>query len=557
MNYLKNFFASLFLLIFFASLTGCIIFSSPDSDETIVLKPGDTKVFSVNATGLPYPIPNFVSYGWNNYYQVGWINFWSFSPLRSEIGERMVECRVRVSKISVNPPSPVYFDETIRWNVEVWGINGLPVRNVLSPGETVLLDTEIWPTDAYKYEWNINGAVVNGAALKSLEFTPDYNLPENSVEVKASGAEMSDSYVWKFYRPMLTLGGSGWDSVKTILHTVDGGYIIAGSSSSTDIPGTVNHGSVDFYIIKMDADNKIEWQKMYGGSGYDSVKAIQPTKDGGYIVAGYYESGEISGLSDGVYIVKLDKDGGIEWQKMHDDIISITSSRYAIYQTSDGGYLAINKNIIKLNSDGEILWEKSSGCDNIISSDQALDGGYVMNCANDTEDGCCDYSVYKLTENGDIERQIQGQSGSIQQCSDGGYLYVGNSRTLVDKFYGNNSDALLVKTDADGNRLWQNSYGGRKSDWAKAVRETSDGGYIVIGSSESPDIPGLVNYGESDWYVFKVNFLGLIQWQKMFGSIQMDSLDSILRLPDDTYTLAGTIDSDIFVLRVDSDGNAK
>ena len=116
-----------------------------------------------------------------------------------------------------------------------------------------------------------------------------------------------------------SLGGSGVDFALSIQQTSDGGYIVAGYSESTDGDITGNHGSYDFWIVKLDPAGDLLWQKSLGGLGIDLAESIQQTSDGGYIVAGRSESNDddVTGNhgSADFWIVKLDSDGDLIWQK--------------------------------------------------------------------------------------------------------------------------------------------------------------------------------------------------------------------------------------------------
>jgi hypothetical protein len=146
-----------------------------------------------------------------------------------------------------------------------------------------------------------------------------------------------------------TIGGNGTDAIQDIKQTKDGGYILAGISSS-DISGDKtdsirgNSGFEDYWIIKINSLGNIEWQKVYGGSNSDFLKSINLTIDGGYILGGKSSSpisGEKSenfrGQSD-YWILKVNSLGIIEWQKT----IGGRDDEYLsnIIQTSDGNYLA-------------------------------------------------------------------------------------------------------------------------------------------------------------------------------------------------------------------------
>ncbi len=96
-------------------------------------------------------------------------------------------------------------------------------------------------------------------------------------------------------------GGDAADYASSIQQTTDGGYIVAG------VTGLFESGSSDAYILKLNSDGSLAWQKTYGGNGYDAASSIQQTTDGGYIVAGVTKSFG-AGYED-VYILKLDSNG--------------------------------------------------------------------------------------------------------------------------------------------------------------------------------------------------------------------------------------------------------
>ena len=168
--------------------------------------------------------------------------------------------------------------------------------------------------------------------MKYFKFTLSFFIISFSV----MNAQTAPSIQWQ-----KSLGGSSYDLAKSIQQTSDGGYIIAGESDSTNGDVTGNHGTSDFWIVKLNALGIIEWQKSLGGSYSDMANSIQQTSDGGYIVAG--ESGSINGDVTGnhgnadYWIVKLDPSGNIQWQKSLGG--SNRDAANSIKQTSDGGYI--------------------------------------------------------------------------------------------------------------------------------------------------------------------------------------------------------------------------
>lgn len=136
-------------------------------------------------------------------------------------------------------------------------------------------------------------------------------------------------------------GGSHDDVAYSIQQTIDGGYIFAGGSSSNDVDVTENQGVLDFWIVKLNSAGNMEWQKSYGGSENDFAQSIQQTADGGFIAAGRSSSndGDVTGNhgSDDYWIIKLNISGNMEWQKSFGGSGSDVAN--SIQQTTDGGYI--------------------------------------------------------------------------------------------------------------------------------------------------------------------------------------------------------------------------
>ena len=266
----------------------------------------------------------------------------------------------------------------------------------------------------------------------------------------------------------------------------------------------------------------IEWQKSLGGSEFDAAYSIQQTTDGGYIVAGesYSTNGDVTG-NHGDYdywVVKLSTTGVIEWQK------SLGGSGYDvgwnIQQTTDGGYIVIG---YANSTDGDVM------------------GNH----------GDFDYWVVKLSSTGSIEWQKSlGGSGedrgySIQQTTDGGYIVAGQSASTNGDVTGNHggNDYWVVKLSSTGSIIWQKSLGGTGSDVGRSIQQTTDGGYIVAGTSNSIDGDVTGNHGDFDYWVVKLSSTGAIIWQKTLGGTGSDNAYSIRQTTDGGYVVAGTSNS--------------
>ena len=295
------------------------------------------------------------------------------------------------------------------------------------------------------------------------------------------------------------------DEANSIQQTKDGGYIVAGSTYS------FGSGFEDVYILKLNAKGDVEWQKTFGGKGYDGANSIQQTADGGYIVAGWtYSFG--SGEHD-VYILKLNAIREVEWQKTFGEEYSQGGAN-SIQQTTDGGYIVAGWTksfdsredvyILKLNSKGQLEWEKTFGGeygDGASSVQQTTDGGYIV---AGYEDG--DVYILKLNAKGDLEweKTFDGwgddEAISIQQTTDGGYIVAGWTESFETR-----EDVYILKLNSKGQLEWQKTFGGEDSDGVVSIQQTKDGGYIVAGWTKS------FGSGLEDVYILKLNSKGEIE----------------------------------------------
>ena len=327
----------------------------------------------------------------------------------------------------------------------------------------------------------------------------------------------------------------------------------------------------------------IEWQKCLGGTADDFANSIQQTSDGGFIVAGETRSndGDVSGnhgKSD-AWVVKLNSLGDILWKKC----LGGTGNDYArsIQQISDGGFILTgytNSNngdvsgnngyydawVVKLNSSGDILWQKCLGGtydDYARSIQQTSDTGFILagyTFSNDGDvsgnHGFGDAWVVKLNSSGDIIWQKcfggtnEDYAYSIQQTSNGGFIVAGstNSNNGDVSGYHGYFDYWVVKLNSSGDIEWQKCLGGTNNDYANSIQQTSDGGFIVAGYTESNDgdVSGY-HGGDYDAWVVKLNSSGDILWQKCLGGTIDDRAYSIQQTSDGGFIVAGfTVSND-------------
>jgi len=349
----------------------------------------------------------------------------------------------------------------------------------------------------------------------------------------------------------LTDGSFSFNSAPTIIKpTADGGYIVGGSSQSSisGLKTENSRGNFDYWIVKLDAARNILWQKTFGGSMIDYFEDIEQTADGGYIIAGISQSGisgdKTSPSFDGgafadVWIIKTDASGNIAWQKTYGGSMSDVPKN--IKQTSDGGYIMG-------------CWSGSES--NTITG--------IGNKTSLQKGGSADYWVVKMDASGNSVWQADygGATGSaatlnsLKITADGGYVLcggffgfaTGNDKTEASR---GGNDFWLVKITNTGTVQWDKTLGGSMSDIGQSIAQTTDGGYIVTGESESNisgdktenAIAGSTNF---DYWVLKLNSTGGIVWQNTIGSYQDDRPRCIEQAADGGYVIGGFSQSPIW-----------
>jgi len=385
-----------------------------------------------------------------------------------------------------------------------------------------------------------------------------------------------------------TIGGSGVEFLNYTQQTSDGGYILGGRSNS-GVSGDKTEpskGDYDYWVVKLDATGNIQWQNTIGGDDADWLQSVQQTTDNGYILGGWSKSNisadkteNSQGASD-FWVVKLDSIGNIQWQNTIGG--DSTDNLYSLQQTTDGGYILGGFSIssisgdkteysiggsdywvVKLDASGNIQWQNTIGGyenDNLYSLQQTTDGGYILggrSMSNATGDktensqGLDDYWVVKIDATGNIQWQntIGGNSWdeleSIEQTSDGGYILGGSSDSDNSGDKTENSqgdfDYWVVKLDATGNLQWQNTIGGDNWDKLKSIQQTTDGSYIFGGYSSS-NISGDKtenSQGNYDYWVINIDSIGNILWQNTIGGLYAEALSSIKQTIDGGYIIGG------------------
>lgn len=362
-----------------------------------------------------------------------------------------------------------------------------------------------------------------------------------------------------------TYGGSGQECAFSVQQTTDGGYIVVGST-----PGlSGNWWDGDFYLVKTDASGDTVWTRTYGGDEWDGALSVQQTTDGGYIVLGSTESFG-PGLYD-FYLMKTDAYGDTVWTRTYGDIQEDWPG--CVRQTSDGGYVLAGETasfgafyagvyLVKTDPLGDTLWTRTHknyfGC-GASWVEQTTDGGYIVaGYVGSVVSGWSDDNFYLVKTNsaGDTlwTRTYDGggpieNARCVQQTTDGGYIVAGETRAwdpYVVDFY-------VVKTDASGDTLWTRTYRGSGRENCYVVRQTTDGGYVLAGSTNS------FGAGGADFYLVKTDASGDTLWTRTYGGSSGEVARGVEQTTDGGYVLAGTTtsygagDCDFYLVKIAGD----
>ena len=310
--------------------------------------------------------------------------------------------------------------------------------------------------------------------------------------------------------------------------------------------------------MKYDVVGDVEWEQMYT-RGSSRIYSVQQTDDRGYICFGWIRP---TGNFD-YWLFKTDLTGNIEWEQTfgsdQDDI------GYSLEQTNDGGlvlagYTFETENsgglLIKTDSNGDIIWNRYfNDASWIHSVQQTNDGGFILaGMTNDMGSGLDDFILIKTDSNG-LEEWSYPYGGSahdiarcVSQTSDGGYIIAGQTNS-----FGNAMEGWIVKTDANGVEEWNQTFGSSSNDAFNAIDLTDDNGFIITGYK------GITGSIYEDGWLVKINVNGDLDWEQTYQFTDLTIGYSVNQTIDQGFVIAGTshsgADNDILIFKTDDEGN--
>jgi len=353
-----------------------------------------------------------------------------------------------------------------------------------------------------------------------------------------------------------TFGGKETDIGYTLDQTEDNGYIIIGTTESKGA------GNEDIWLIKTTNDGTLQWDKTFGGKNGDIGYAVKQTQDNGFILTGYTWT-ESEGKSD-LWLIKTDSLGNEEWNTTIGG--NESDIGYDVEQTADGGFIIVGSTasegkgnedvyLVKTDNEGIVEWTNTFGgsiSDVGRSIVQTTDGNYVIvGHTNSYGSGWFDLWMIKTDSEGTKlwDKSFGGGEDdvgwSIQQTNDGGFICTGYTKS----FSAQNQDIWLLKTDNDGNEEWSKLFGKSHQDRGYDVKQTADNGYVIIGS---------VHVIDDDLWIIKTDENGKEKWNKSFGKTETDIGRSVAQTAEGGFICTGWTrsygagESDVWLIKVSS-----
>lgn len=349
-----------------------------------------------------------------------------------------------------------------------------------------------------------------------------------------------------------TYGGGLWDYGWDVYELSNKDLLIIGSTAS------FGAGYYDLYLIRTDSLGDTIWTKTYGTSDNEFLWSSCKGYIGEYYIVGY--KGLIGSGNESVYLFKTNENGDSLWARTY--FLGEPSYGFYICPTSDNNYLICatlgtlgcgseDACIIKVNGNGDTLWTWRfirAGSQIPNAACNTFDGNYLIDAGDEYADIC----LIKMTPTGDTlwSRRYGGtpprQCAYITQTLDSNYIIVG----YRGEYGSGEEDVYLLKVDENGDSIWTRIYGGDTSDYGAHIYAMPDTNYLVVGWTRS--------YGATpgDVYFFKTTNDGGILWTLRYGGNELDCGRRISPIMDGGYLIIGYTESygaglaDVYLIRL-------
>jgi hypothetical protein len=362
---------------------------------------------------------------------------------------------------------------------DAFGYTGSPKGWILRTGSdgNMIWQKQAVPATGFLHgEYRSVAATGDGGSVSAGYVNINYGF-----DVSVTRSDADGNVIWN-----KTFGGTGSDQAYNIISTANGGFLLSGETSSQDGDVKLNHGALDLWVLKLDANGNVMWEKTFGGTDNDMFGKITVCSDGGYLLCGTSKSNNsgdvpVSHGDEDIFIVKLDAAGNKQWTKTYGgalrdgagSIIGDTDGGCIIAgntNSSDGDLVGRNKNlnhdmwVLKLNKDGQIVWKT------------ALGGGR------------------------------QDFASSLVRLPNGNIAIAGSAESSDGDVIGNRGgyDVWVVVLNSRGKMLWQRTFGSYTGDYNEHIGVTADGSLLVANLTDGNELDVSGSHGRFEAWVFKL-----------------------------------------------------
>jgi hypothetical protein len=323
-----------------------------------------------------------------------------------------------------------------------------------------------------------------------------------------------------------TYGGPESDVAYSLIETSDGGYAMAGVSNSFG----------GFWLVKTDVNGNMLWNQSFGGADYDQAESVVQTSDGGYVIAGYTRSFGFGAGQGDFWLIKTDSNGNMEWNHTYGG--QYDEWAYSVIETSDRGYAIAGRTaylypyiwLVKTDSNGNMEWNQTYGEGEAQAIVETPDGGFALTGGPYNAFLLETDSTGNMLWNKTYGGTADDRTYSLIATSDGGYALAG----YTISFGAGLEDFWLIKTDGNGQKEWQKTYGEQNGNRANSLVQTSDGGYVLSGGS----------------LLIKTDTHGEIEWNQTYSG----SANSLVKTSDGGYAIAGEKSGDFWLAKTNEYG---